>query len=235
MQRQVRTPSLAPNSWATAPRCRSKNNWAVGNILSGGVSGFDKSMVISASFTAFFDKRSQYPRKSGPLIGKWPRNSQGKEKVKFVRDQDLARDQSKNYPTDAAILRECHLQVGCSNYGAVKIMLTRRNGVIASATLIGVIAVLVFEFWDYDLQETRRVMLAATHSCPAGTVEKIERAGEVGWLRFCANGEIRQGPFAYWKKQRKYAEGYFAEGRQVGKAIYFDETGKVTRVDEWPK
>ena len=114
-------------------------------------------------------------------------------------------------------------------------MLTRRPGIAASAALIGVLVVLVIVFWDYDVQETKRLMLAAAHDCPSGTVEKIERGGEVGWLRLCMKGEVRQGPFVYWKKQHKYAEGVYFEGRQVGKVSYFNETGKVTRVEEQPK
>ena len=114
-------------------------------------------------------------------------------------------------------------------------MLTRRTGVAASAVLIGILVVLVIVFWDYDVQETKRVMLATAHICPSGTVEKTERAGEVGWLRLCMKGEVRQGPFVYWKKQHKYADGVYADDRQVGNVSYFDETGKVTRVEEQPK
>ena len=114
-------------------------------------------------------------------------------------------------------------------------MLTRRTGIAIGAVLTGVLVVLVIVFWDYDVQETKRVMLATAHNCPSATVEKIERAGEVGWLRLCMKGEVRQGPFVYWKKQHKYVEGVYADDRQVGKVRYFNETGKVTRVEEQPK
>ncbi|HET9403505.1 MAG TPA: hypothetical protein VFO57_02895 [Burkholderiales bacterium] len=105
----------------------------------------------------------------------------------------------------------------------------------AAGTLVAIAAVLAIVFWDYDVQETKRIMLATSHQCPAGAVEKIERAGEVGWLRLCMKGEARHGPFTYWKKQHKYAEGVYVDGRQVGKVSYFDETGKATRVEEHPK
>lgn len=78
-------------------------------------------------------------------------------------------------------------------------------------------------------------MLATAHSCPAGTVETIERGGEVGWLRLCTKGKVRHGPFVYWKKGHRYAEGVYMEGRPAGKVSYFDESGKVTRVEEQSK
>ena len=98
--------------------------------------------------------------------------------------------------------------------------------------MIAIAAGLVIAFWDYDVEETKRVMLTTAHHCPAGTVEKIERAGEVGWLRLCVKGETRHGPFVYWKKQHKYAEGTYVDGRHAGKVSYFDKTGKVARVED---
>lgn len=101
----------------------------------------------------------------------------------------------------------------------------------ATGVLVVIVAALAIVFWDYDIEETRRVMLAATHSCPAGTVEKIERAGEVGWLRLCLKGEARHGPFTYWKQRHKHVEGTYVDG-QAGRVTYFDKSGKVTRVEE---
>ena len=115
-------------------------------------------------------------------------------------------------------------------------MLTRRTVVFASAVVvIGVAAVLVVAFWNYDVEETKRVMLTTVHKCPAGAVESIERAGEIGWLRLCQKNGVRQGPFVYWKKQRKYAEGSYIDGRHAGPVSYFDENGRVARVDENPQ
>ena len=102
---------------------------------------------------------------------------------------------------------------------------------IAIAVLLTALAALLVGFWDYELEATKRAMLATAHPCPAGTTEKIERAGEVGWLRLCVRGGVRHGPFVYWKKQHKYAAGTFDDGKQM-KVSYFDESGKAIRVEE---
>lgn len=114
-------------------------------------------------------------------------------------------------------------------------MPTRRTVVIATAALVGILVVLLITFWDYELRETKRLMLATLHSCPSGAVERIERGGELGWLRLCVKGEVRHGPFVYWKKKLKYAEGVYVEGRRTGNVSYYDESGKVTRVEEVAK
>jgi len=111
-------------------------------------------------------------------------------------------------------------------------MIGRKLAVSAGAVSVAAIAGLLFVFWDYDIEETKRVMLATIHRCPIDTTEKIERAGEIGWLRVCMRGEARHGPFTYWKKRHKYAEGEYVDGRHVGKVRYFDETGRVIRVED---
>ena len=111
-------------------------------------------------------------------------------------------------------------------------MVTRRKLTITMVALVlAVLAALLIVFWDYDLETTRRSMLATAHPCPADTTEKIERAGEVGWLRLCVRGDTRHGPFTYWKNQRKYAEGAYVNGKRTN-VSYLDETGKVVRVEE---
>lgn len=110
-------------------------------------------------------------------------------------------------------------------------MTRRKIATIAAAGLLVAAAALVVVSWDDELEETRRAMLATAHRCPPQTTEKIERAGEIGWLRLCMRGESRDGPFVYWKKQHKYAEGTYDNGRQV-KVSYFDPSGKLVRVEE---
>lgn len=100
------------------------------------------------------------------------------------------------------------------------------------AVLVAVIAGLLAFFWDHGVEETKRAMLATAHRCPPDTVEKLERAGEVGWLRLCVKGDTRHGPFVYWKKRHKYAEGAYVDGRHIGKVTYFDEAGQVVRVED---
>jgi len=116
-------------------------------------------------------------------------------------------------------------------------MLSQRTLIISigAAALVGVLTVLIVVFWDYELEETKRVMLTTSHNCPTGTVESVERGGEIGWFRTCKKNGIRDGPFVYWKKQRKYAEGTYRDDQQVGQVQYFDEEGRVVRVEERSK
>ena len=111
-------------------------------------------------------------------------------------------------------------------------MSRRQLATTVVAVLLAMLVGLLVTFWDYDVEETKRVMLATTHHCPSDTTERIERAGEVGWLRLCMKGQTRHGPFTYWKKQHKYAEGAYVDGRHTGKVKYFDETGKVVRIED---
>ena len=113
--------------------------------------------------------------------------------------------------------------------------MSRRMVIITLVALAAAAIAAAFMYANHDLEETRRVMLASPHVCPPGTAEKVERAGEIGWLRSCIKGNVRHGPFSYWKKQRKHAEGAYADGRHAGPVSYFDETGKVERVEANPR
>jgi hypothetical protein len=113
-------------------------------------------------------------------------------------------------------------------------MRTKRPIAIVSTLLIVILAISGVVYWNAGVDETRRIMLTTDHDCPAGSTEKIERAGEIGWLRLCTRNEIRHGPFAYWKKQRKYAAGTYIDGRLAGPVRYFREDGAVERIEEHP-
>jgi hypothetical protein len=105
---------------------------------------------------------------------------------------------------------------------------------VAGAGLAAFLVARIVVFWDDDVEKTRRTMLAAHHPCPPGAVEQVERAGEGGWLRLCARNGVRHGPFAYWKKQRKHAEGSYVDGKLARRVTTFDDHGRVVRVEEHP-
>lgn len=112
-------------------------------------------------------------------------------------------------------------------------MMTQRTAIILGAMLLAGVAAGAW-LWDYQLDETRRAMLATAHECPSGTSERIERSGEIALVRLCIRDGVRHGPFAYWKNARKQIEGSYADGKLAGRQVHYGADGRVARVEEHP-
>lgn len=112
-------------------------------------------------------------------------------------------------------------------------MMTQRTAIILGAMLLAGVAAGAW-FWDYQVEETRRAMLATAHECPSGTSERIERSGEIGLVRLCIRDGVRHGPFAYWKNTRKQIEGSYVDGKLAGRQVHYGADGRVARIEEHP-
>lgn len=63
-------------------------------------------------------------------------------------------------------------------------------------------------------------------TCPDGAIAEVDPWGKNGLSRAC---KMKHGKFIGWENGQKIYEAYYEFGKLVGKAVWFDETGKVIK------
>lgn len=94
------------------------------------------------------------------------------------------------------------------------------------------IAIFIINIWlassrSDKSNQTYQAIKNSSFECPEGLTEKIERWGENGYSRSCADSQ--NSKWEAWERGYKNIDGEYVNGRKNGKWIWFHPSGKIYR------
>jgi len=86
------------------------------------------------------------------------------------------------------------------------------------------------------LEQTKKLILSQSFSCPDGTSENLKRWYLDGYVRRCADEKSRaQGPMIGWRSGHLVVQGSYLDGVRDGEWLWYSINGDTKRKEHYEK